>query len=125
MMRGPMGGAAQWMGTETRKPKSTLETLNRFWHYFRHYWFALVLVVVLLLVNVWSQVQAPEILGQAVDCYLFRGPGSNCWFSNVAADAPLDVKVAGLGTIVLTLLALYILGSITAGLMFYSMTWTG
>src|SRR5512140_2043514 len=113
MMRGPMGGAAQWMGTETRKPKSTLETLNRFWQYFRHYWFALALVLVLLVINVWTQVQAPEIVGQAVDCYLFPSPGSNCWFAHVDANTTLDAKIAGVGTIVLTLLVLFIAGSIS------------
>ncbi len=124
-MMGPMGGRERMMGVETSKPKNVSATLAWFWTYFRRYWFALVLVAVLLVVNVWTQVTAPEIIGQAVDCYLFPRPGSVCWYATVDPNAPLDAKIAGLGGMVLTLIALFILGAIMGGLMFYTMTWAG
>jgi ATP-binding cassette subfamily B multidrug efflux pump len=128
MMRGgvggPMGGH-NLLQSDTRKPASTAATLARFWRYFRRYWFALALVVVMMIISVWTQVTAPEILGQAVDCYLFPQPTSVCWYATVDANAPIDAKVAGLLGLSLTLIALFVIGAVMSGLMFYCMTWSG
>jgi ATP-binding cassette subfamily B multidrug efflux pump len=124
-MGGPMGGHGNLLQSDTRKPASTAATLGRFWEYFRRYWFALVLVVVMMVVSVWAQVAAPEILGQAVDCYLFPQPTGVCWYATVGANASVDTKLAGLLSITLTLVALYVVGSVLNGLTFYSMTWSG
>jgi ATP-binding cassette, subfamily B, multidrug efflux pump len=124
-MMGGLDGARRLMERETLKPKNVSATLARFWQYFRHYWFALLVVAALMIVNVWTQVTAPEITGQAVDCYLFPRPGSVCWFTTVAPDATLETKIAGLLTMVLVLVGLFILGAVLGGLMFYTMTWTG
>src|SRR5258706_14193268 len=99
-MMGGMDGARRLLQGETLKPKSTGATLKRFWGYLRERWYAIVLVVVLMFVNTWSQVTVPEIIGQSIDCYLFPRAGA-CWFAQVPADQPLEAKVAGLGTMVL------------------------
>jgi len=55
---------------ETLKPKSVGATLSRFSRYFRPYWWALILVTGLMAVNAYSQVIGPQLIGQAVDCFL-------------------------------------------------------
>ncbi|MGQ0604607.1 MAG: ABC transporter ATP-binding protein [Anaerolineales bacterium] len=92
------------MSGDVIKPKSVGATLSRLARYFTHYWPALILVAVFITVNTWAQVTAPDLIGQAVDCYL-SPPGSsavggfpgapsdnaavqtsNCW---LAADSTL------------------------------------
>ena len=94
------GGPQHLFTSETLKPKRTGETLARFAAYFKPFWFALALVLLLVIVATWTQVTSPELLGQLVDCYLtpsaasafggsgFPGAGeaaqqSTCW---LAAD---------------------------------------
>ncbi len=125
MFGGGLDGARRLMSGETSKPVNVTATLGRFWQYFRHYWYALVLVAVFMVVNTWAQVVAPEIVGQAVDCYLFPRPGATCWYTTVDANATLDTKIAGVLSMVLTLVVLYIIGSILGGAMFYTMNWAG
>ncbi len=89
---------------ETSKPVNTAATMARFWKYFRHYWYALLLVLALVIISTWAQVITPELSGQVVDCYLtpaaasagfgnFAGESTqtnaqtNCW---LAADAPAN-----------------------------------
>jgi ATP-binding cassette subfamily B protein len=106
----------------------------------------LLLAVVLVVVSTWTQVASPELLGQAVDCYLspaqaggglgsFPGAPSpdtqaaanSCWYDAAAAAGTLGIgeRMAGLGGIVLRLLGLYALGAVATGLTFYSMSWAG
>ncbi|MEO0598155.1 MAG: ABC transporter ATP-binding protein, partial [Chloroflexota bacterium] len=104
---------------------------------------------------------APQIIGQAVDCYLFDSQAfggasqllgesdapaqnSNCWFTDrssavieaeVFADESIaeadkqsainQQKIAGLGTMVLALLGLYLLGAVMQGGAFFSMAYAG
>ncbi len=89
---------------ETSKPVNTAATMARFWKYFKHYWYALLLVLALVIISTWAQVITPELSGQVVDCYLtpaaasagfgnFAGENTqsnaqtNCW---LAADAPAN-----------------------------------
>ena len=55
---------------ETSKPKNTSETLRRFGHYLKPYWPVLLLAPCSHLTSTWAQVNVPELLGQATDCYL-------------------------------------------------------
>ena len=153
MMGGPRGILEQ----EVSKPRSVGRTLGRLGGYFRPFWFALVGVLLLMIVNAWVQVVTPELLGQAVDCYLTPAtvgvataaidadmtaqgeqppaqtptgaPPANdalgCWFGAVPAGSPTADYVAGLGRLVLGLVAIYVAGAITGGLMFYMMGWAG
>lgn len=95
------GGPRHLFTQETSKPKNVQETLSRFGHYFRPYWYVLVLALLLVILSTWTQVTSPEIIGQLVDCYLVPGAvaatnggfldgegnnaQSNCW---LAADRP-------------------------------------
>jgi ATP-binding cassette subfamily B protein len=146
---------------ETSKPRSTGTTVRRLAGYFKPYWLILVGVLVLMVLNAWTQVLTPELTGQAVDCYLTpalltqaeaaadavsaadataTGTGAapqsatatgaaaaprSCWFGVVPAGSPLSEYIAGLTRLVLGLVAVFVLGAITGGLMFYSMGWAG
>lgn len=131
-----MDGGRRLLEKDSMKTKNVSATLARFWGYLRQRWYILILVAVLLLINVWTQVTAPEIVGQAVDCYLFPRPGSVCTYTArdakaIDADAALnaqqkmDAKVQGLLGIVLTLTALFVGGAVLGGMMFYSMNYAG
>ena len=139
--RGPHG----LMEREVSKPKNVSETLRRLGWYFKPFWPVLLLSAVLIVVSTWAQVTSPELLGQAVDCYLSPTqttssfgniPGaaapttqpttSTCWYDPAATgDLSNDARLAGLGGIVLRLLGLYALGAVATGLTFYSMSWSG
>ena len=137
---------------ETLKPKSVGATLSRFSRYFRPYWFGLSIVAVLMAVNAYTQVIGPVLIGQAVDCFLapaaFGGDGgsgrglqlpasndlqtesdsqANCWWApEVASGEPVRADLLrGLLNITLVITGYYLLGSVTGGLMFFSMSWTG
>jgi ATP-binding cassette subfamily B protein len=132
---------------ETSKPTRVSETLWRFIHYFKPYWFQYLLVLVMMVIGTWTQVTAPELLGQAVDCYLtpattsaaasenammaefldFEGSasGSNCWYDTPQAGWTTADYLQGLGILVLKLMGLFLLGAVTTGLMFYFMVWSG
>jgi ATP-binding cassette subfamily B protein len=95
MFGGP-DGMRRIMSQETIKPRRLGETLARFGRYFKPFWPVLLLVGLLVIISTWTQVTAPELIGQAVDCYLapvaasaFDGfPGAengasqtNCWLA--------------------------------------------
>jgi ATP-binding cassette subfamily B protein len=104
------------MSGEALKPKSVSATLGRLAGYFIRYWLVLLLVALCITLNTWAQVIAPDLVGQAVDCYLnppgstlFGGfpalPGasqgntpiqSNCWLAadSTLADARDPIKQA-------------------------------
>ncbi len=125
-MMGGLDGARRLLERDAIKPKNVAATLARFWGYFRQRWYALLLVVALMVITTWTQVIGPELVGQAVDCYLFPRPGSTCWYDVAATpDAALEAKLAGLLGIVGLLVVLYIVGAAFSGLMFFSMTWAG
>ncbi|HNP69984.1 MAG TPA: ABC transporter ATP-binding protein [Kouleothrix sp.] len=123
MMGGP-GGPGRLLNTEVSKPKNTFATLGRFGEYFRKYWPGALLALAMIVASTWTQVTAPDLIGQAVDCYLFPQPAS-CWYTSASANASADARVAGLLGLVGILLALFVAGSIFGGLSFYSMNWSG
>ena len=131
---------------ETLKPKSVGATLSRFSSYFRPYWWVLIFVAVLMAVNAYTQVIGPNLIGQAVDCFLApavigdsadTGGGielqtesnsqANCWWApEVAAGNPgRDELVRGLLNLTLVITAFYLAGSVSGGIMFFGMSWTG
>lgn len=151
-----IGGPRGMLEQEVSKPRSVGRTLGRLADYFKPYWAALIGVAVLMIVNAWVQVVTPELLGQAVDCYLTPAVTSTlrseesavntlqgvapqeapmpapaeqssfaCWFGAVPADAPAGEFMAGLGRLVLGLLALFVVGALTGGAMFFLMSWAG
>lgn len=102
------------MSGDVIKPKNVSETLGRLASYFGRFWPVLLIVGLLIVVNAWAQVTAPDLVGQSVDCYL-NPPGanplgslgavggspgaeaiqSNCWLAtdSTVADAKDPVRV--------------------------------
>lgn len=124
MFGGGLDGARRLMEAETSKPKNVGATLRRFGHYFRTHWIGLVIALVMVVVSTWTQVRVPELIGQAVDCYLFPRPDA-CWFTAADPAATVAVRLDGLGQIVVWLVGLFIAGSVLNGLAFYAMSWSG
>src|SRR5688500_8075100 len=90
-----LDGARRMVERETSKPQNLGATLARFGSYFRKYWVGGALALLMTVAAVWTQVEAPELIGQAVDCYLFPR-ADNCWYTTVDPTAPVDVRIAGL-----------------------------
>ena len=61
------GSPHRIFGQDTIRPVAVGDTLRRFVGYFKPYWLRYILVLVMMLVATWTQVTAPELLGQAVD----------------------------------------------------------
>lgn len=141
-MFGGQDGLRRIMSQDTLKPKNVSETLARFGHYFKPYWPMLALSVLLVIGSTWTQVITPELIGQAVDCYLSQPaatllenlPGAenlgntaarNCTYESNPAALSGEQRLAGLGRLILLIAGLYLLGAILTGLTFYAMAWTG
>jgi len=137
---------------EVSKPKEVGATLRRFATYFRPYWPQYLGVLLLMVVSTWTQVMGPRLLGQAVDCFftpaaassafsqvpaplrqtlasaaqpLAAGASSTCWYDPPQPGWTADDYLAGLGQLTLALIAIFVLGSVTTGGMFFLMTWSG
>ncbi len=98
-MFGGQDGLRRIMSQETVKPRRVGDTLRRFGGYFKPYWYAVLITLILAIISTWSQVITPELIGQVVDCYLtpttassFAGPSTtaapptssgeaNCWLA--------------------------------------------
>jgi ATP-binding cassette subfamily B multidrug efflux pump len=81
-MFGGQDGLRRIMSQETLKPKNLGETLARFGAYFRPFWPMLLVVAVLVVGSTWTQVTAPDLIGQVVDCYL--APAASGAFADLA-----------------------------------------
>ena len=133
-MMGGLDGARRMMEGEASKATNTSATLARFGRYFGVYLGGVVAALVLIVIATWTSVIGPDYIGQAVDCYLFPQATSNCWFDSTVqaaiqggtiSEIPNDVKLVGLGNVVLILVALFLVGSVVSGLAFYVMGRTG
>ena len=86
-----IGGQRDWLlQSEARKATAVRETLGRFSYYFRPFTPILLLVAVLVVVGTYLQVSIPNLMGQAVDCYLSpttaasavaNASANNCWYT--------------------------------------------
>jgi len=112
------------LNTETQKPKAVGATVARFWRYFRPYWYAVALTVVLIVVATVAQIAPAALTGQAVDCYLLPNPGT-CWYATADPAADTGARLAGLGGLVGLVVVLFVVGSLLQGLAFYSLNWAG
>ena len=129
-----MMGQRDWIfQQEARKPRAVGETLGRFWSYFRQYSWILVLEVILVLLSTYLQVVIPNLIGQAVDCYLApatqvgTAPTSeaHCWLATIPPGATTQTYLAGLTGLVLLVCVIYIASSLLTGLQFYVMSYMG
>src|SRR5215216_5159660 len=123
-MMGGMGGPARLLNAEVQKPKNIGTTLARFGHYFRPYWFGMTLAMTFVVLSSLTQVAAPALIGETVDCYLLPRPEA-CWYATVTPNMSFDARLAGLTTLVGLLIALFIGGSVLSGVAFYAMNWSG
>ena len=123
-MMGGLDGARRLMEREATKPKNVGATLARFGQYFRKYWLGATLALAMILASTYTQVTAPELIGQSVDCYFFPRADA-CWYTTVDPAAGTDTRIAGLLGLVGILVALFVAGSILSGLAFYAMNWSG
>src|SRR5690349_3640285 len=123
MMGGP-GGPGRLLNTEVQKPKDTGATLARFGHYFRPYWLGVALALTFIVLGALSQVTAPALIGETVDCYLLPRPDA-CWYATITPNMSFDARLAGLAGLTLLLVALFITGSALQGIAFYAMNWSG
>src|SRR5690348_7680311 len=73
-MMGGLGGPRHLLESETSKPKNVGPTLRRFGTYFKRYWLAALGALALIVVSTWIQVHIPDLIGEAIDCYLFPNP---------------------------------------------------
>lgn len=141
-MFGGQDGLRRIMSQDTLKPKNVAETLARFGYYFQPYWALLALSALLVIGSTWTQVASPELIGQAVDCYLsqpaasvlssfpgaenFRGAAeNNCWYESSPTVLSSEQKLAGLGGLILRIVGLYVFGALLTGLTFFLMAWIG
>ena len=124
MMMGGLGGPRGLMEKDAMKPQRTGATLMRFWRYFRKYWGGLALAAAMVIAATWTQVTAPALIGQVVDCYLIPNPAA-CWYTTATVDAATGARLSGLAGLVGVLAALFVGGAVLQGLSFYAMNWTG
>jgi ATP-binding cassette subfamily B protein len=121
---GGIGGPGRLLNAEVQKPQNIGATLARFGHYFRPYWFGATLAMICIILGALSQVAAPALIGETVDCYLLPRPEA-CWYATITPNMSFDARLAGLTTLVGLLIALFIGGSVLQGVAFYAMNWSG
>ena len=113
---------------EVRKAADVRATLARLWSYFRHYGHVLIAVAGLIIFSTYLQVTIPDLLGQAVDCYLTpatTGASTNCWFVQLNPSAATSNYAVGLGKLVLMIAVMYVGSALLTGLQFFLMNYTG
>ena len=134
-----MMGQRDWIfQQEARKPTAVGETLHRFWTYFRRHLPVLLFVSLLVVVSTYLQVIIPNLIGQAVDCYLTPATQAataqtslvttseaHCWYTQLPASASMQEYLTGLGGLVLLISAIFIVSSLLTGFQFYFMTYMG
>ncbi len=146
-----MMGPGHMLRQETTKPKNAAATLSRLGKHFAPYWPILIFVALVIIGSTWTQVRTPDLIGQAVDCYITpatasrvesqagnlpgipavptnqptRSQQGNCWYTTVDPNASLQTYIQGLGGLVLYIVLLYVIGGVLSGLQFYLMSWAG
>jgi ATP-binding cassette subfamily B protein len=126
---------------ETSKPQAVSKTLARFWQFFKAYRLVLLLVAALVVFSTYLQVTIPDLIGQAVDCYLTpateaalarngapavaSGAATTCWYTTLSPQATTADYLTGLGKLLLLITGMYVVSSVLTGLQFYLMTYAG
>lgn len=123
-MMGGLDGARRMMERDVLKPKNIGATLKRFGYYFGRHWPGMLLAIAMMVTATWTQVRTPEVIGQAVDCYLLPRPDA-CTYATIDPNATVAARASGLLGLVGVLLALFVAGSVLNGVAFYAMNWSG
>ncbi|MFO7537356.1 MAG: ABC transporter ATP-binding protein, partial [Chloroflexota bacterium] len=119
---------ARLFGSETRKARDINVTLRRFAAYLSAYKLSLILVLLFIVAGTAMQVAIPLLIGQAVDCYLAPGTAEaavSCWYTTPDPTATAAMNLAGLGQVILLIVALYLGNAVLSGLGFYLMSVAG
>ncbi len=126
-----MDGGRRLLERENLKPKNLSVTLARFAGYFRPYWWAMLIVAVLIGFSAWAQVVQPDLTRAAIDCYLVPAKACSTYYVQEAqrtAGVPnlnADEKIAGIAGVVGSLIVLVIAGAVVNGVSFFLMGWAG
>ncbi len=139
-----MDGGRRLLEQETTRASSLGSTLWKFLLYFRRYGMGALLSFALIAIASWTQITAPTLIGQAVDCYFFVRDPDACTYTEdnalaiearIADDESIvdeekasairQTKLDGLLGICLLLLTLFLGGAIANGVAFFTMNWTG
>src|SRR5215471_4583575 len=129
-----MMGNRDWLfQQEARKPTAVAETLGRFWSYFRKYSVVLAIEGVLVITTTYLQVIVPNLIGQAVDCFLAPATQANaadtseahCWLATLPPNATTADYLQGLGLLVALIAGIFVLSALLSGFQFYCMTYMG
>ncbi len=121
------------LGTEVRKARAIGPTLRRLWHLFAPYRLVLIGAFLLILLSTAMQVAIPALTGQAVNCYLEplsdsslgEAAAAACWFTTPDPAWGATELAAGLGSLVLLIVVLYLVSAALTGVQFYMMAWAG
>ncbi|MFN2136918.1 MAG: ABC transporter ATP-binding protein, partial [Candidatus Promineifilaceae bacterium] len=140
------------LGIEEEKANNISGTIKRLGGYFVAYWPVLLLVLVLTLAGTYMQVLVPDLTGQIVDCYLTpyvagtaaadalniselpaaassagsdSNAAANCWFGDPNPTATAEETIAGLGRLVLIIVALFVGSAAISTISFYGLRWAG
>lgn len=121
-----LGGRERMLSQEVSKPKNVRATLRRFWRYFRQFRGLLLIVVLLLIASTWTQIRAPQLIGQAIDCYILPTAADECRYDeNFDLNASRDERLEGLGRLAIEVVILFVAGSVMIGVMFFTMSMVG
>ena len=113
---------------ETSKAQNVNATIGRFASFFRKYWLAMLLAAFAILTGAWATVLAPELLGQAVDCYISEPSPlttDSCWYTDIGSGLSEAARREGLLQLVLTIVGMYVLDAVMVGASFYTMRYAG
>lgn len=123
------------LGQEVSKARNVGQTMRRFGHYFAPYKLTLAMVAILIITSTTLQVFIPNLIGQAVDCYL--GPYTeratavpteafgNCWYTDATILRNADETLRDFGWLVLLIAAIFISNAILVGIQFFIMSKVG
>src|SRR5947207_15935730 len=119
-----MMGNRDWLfQQEARKPRAVGETLARFWTYFSRYRSVLILEIVLVIASTYLQVIIPNLIGQAVDCYIAPATqvgvagtsAAHCWLATMPPNATTGDYLSGLLLLVLLMSGIFLVSSLLTG----------
>lgn len=129
-----MDGGRRILDTETRKARKVGATLAQFARYFRRYWLGLLISSLLILTAAWATVNVPEIVSQAVDCYIVPQATrlDSCWYtevqpewlSNSGDQGAIHARLSGVAGLVGIMVGLLLLNAVSTGLGFHAMRWS-
>ncbi|MCS6835752.1 MAG: ABC transporter ATP-binding protein/permease [Anaerolineae bacterium] len=127
-------GGRRILDTETRKARKVRATLVNFARYFRRYWPGLLISCLLILTAAWATVNVPEVVSQAVDCYIVPQATrlDACWYTeiqpewlnNSGGQEAINARLSGVAGLVGIMLGLLLLNAASTGLGFHAMRWS-